>query len=100
MERKWITNMSTNQNNIGDTPSGLPEQEDQKVTRPENVTEDKTYRFTGNLFTLNVAHLAYLMNMMGVGITSGMYINLPADMKSHFTFIGEEAKDEGKVSES
>ncbi len=71
----------------------------EQVQRPENVIEDKTYRFTGNLFTLNVAHLAYLMNMMGVGITTGMYANLPADMKPHFTYIGE-AKDAGKVSES
>ncbi len=71
----------------------------EEISRPENTVEDKTYRFTGNLFTLNVAHLAYLMNMMGIGITTGMYANLPADMKSHFTYIGE-AKDAGKVSES
>ena len=70
------------------------------TSRPENVIENKTYRFTGNLFTLNVAHLAYLMNMMGIGITTGMYANLPADMKSHFTYVGDEVKDAGQVSES
>ena len=83
--------MSTNQET---------KQEDPNVSRPENVTEDKTYRFTGNLFTLNVAHLAYLMNMMGVGITTGMYVNLPAAMKSHFTYVGEDTQDAGQVSES
>ena len=45
------------------------------------------YRFVGNHLTLNSHHIAYVLNIMGVHISSEMHNQMPRDIQEHFVAI-------------
>ncbi len=57
------------------------------------VAEDVTvgpatevYRFVGNLLSINVNHLAYVLNIIGVNVSPAAYEKMPEEIKKHFLF--------------
>ena len=45
------------------------------------------YRFVGDHLSLNVHHLAYVLNVMGVHFTPEAYDSMPVEVQKHFTLV-------------
>lgn len=59
--------------------------------KPEEVTVEEPaktiYRFVGNHLGLNLHHLAYVLNIIGVNVPTETYVRMPDEVKQHFVAV-------------
>ena len=59
----------------------------QRLAETVKPPEREVYRFVGDHLSLNVHHVAYILNILGVNVSPEAYERMPHQVKEHFVLV-------------